>query len=103
MRRPRQVNSLAYWYVFLWKVPCKYLIFTADSVYGTLIKTELIPAIAYLRSTYPLRVDLFFPSAFLEIFCVNPDLDFTNLTTTDLFFDSIYLYKLIFPPFFHFR
>lgn len=67
-----------------------------DSAYGSLIKTELIPAIAYLRTTYPLRVSLFFPAAFLEIFCVNSELDCTNLMTTDVFFDSIYLYKLTF-------
>jgi len=71
----------------------KYLIFSLDSAYGTLIKSELIPAIAYLRTTYPLRVSLFFPAAFLETFCVNPDLDGTNLITTDTFFDAIYLYK----------
>lgn len=73
-----------------------YLIFVVDSSIGTLIKTELIPAIAYLRKTYPLRVSIFFPADFLEIFCVDPDLDCTNLTTTDIFFDSIYLYKLSF-------
>jgi hypothetical protein len=65
-----------------------------DSAYGTLIKKELIPAIAHLRTIYPLRVSLFFPVAFLEIFGVDPDLDCTNLMTTDAFFDSIYLYKL---------
>jgi hypothetical protein len=67
-----------------------------DSAYGTLIKTELIPAIAYLRTTYPLHISLFFPGAFLGIFGVDPDLDCTNLMTTDAFFDSIYLYKLTF-------
>jgi hypothetical protein len=71
----------------------RYLIFRADSSYGTLIKTELIPAIAYLRTTYPLSVKLFFPTTFLANFSVNPDLDCTNLMATDLFFDSIYLYK----------
>jgi len=43
--------------------------------------------------TYPLQVSLFFPAAFLEAFLVNPDLDCTNLMTTDTFFDAIYLYK----------
>ena len=71
----------------------KYLILSLDSAYGTLIKSELIPAIAYLRTTYPLRVSLFFPAAFLEKFCINPDLDCANLITTDTFFDAIYLYK----------
>jgi hypothetical protein len=76
------------------KQPCsQYLILLLDSQYGTLIKSELIPAIAYLRTTYPLRVGLFFPAAFLENFLVNPDLDCTNLMTNDVFFDAIYLYK----------
>ena len=69
------------------------LIFLLDSTFGTLIKKELIPAIAYLRETYPLRVTLFFPAAFLEVFCINAELDCTNLMTTDVFFDAIYLYK----------
>ena len=79
--------------VFVIKLCSKYLIFKKDSAYGTLIKRELIPAIAYLRSTYPLRVSLFFPSTFLDVFSVNKDLDCTNLLSTDLFFDSINLYK----------
>jgi hypothetical protein len=68
--------------------------FPLDSAYGTLIKLELIPAIAYLRKTYPLTVSLFFPAAFLpvEIFCVDSSLDCTNLMMTDVFFDAIYLY-----------
>lgn len=80
----------------------KHLIFFADSAHGTLIKTELIPAVAYLRKTYPLRVGLFFPTAFLEIFGVSPEVDCTNLMTTDAIFDSIYLYKFvnIFPSFY---
>lgn len=69
------------------------LISWLDSMYGTLIKSELIPAISYLRTTYPLKVSFFFPAAFLETFCVNGELDCTNLMATDLFFDSIYLYK----------
>jgi hypothetical protein len=80
------------------KSPLKYLIQVVDSAYGALIKSELIPAIAYLRTTYPLRVSLFFPAAFLENFVVDPDLDCTNLTITDVFFDSICLYKLTFSP-----
>jgi hypothetical protein len=71
----------------------KNLIFLLDSVYGTLIKSELIPAITYLRSTYPLRVSVFFPAAFLEIFRVKSEVDCTNLMTTDAFFDTIYLSK----------
>jgi hypothetical protein len=69
------------------------LIFWLESSYGTLLKTELIPAIAYLRKTYPLKVSLFFPAAFLKIFCVDAQLDCTNLMTSDIFFDAIYLYK----------
>ena len=80
------------------KSPLKYLIQVVDSTYGALIKSELIPAIAYLRTTYPLRVSLFFPAAFLENFVVDPDLDCTNLMITDVFFDSICLYKLTFSP-----
>ncbi|KAF8958633.1 hypothetical protein BDZ97DRAFT_1668168, partial [Flammula alnicola] len=64
-----------------------------NSVYGTLIKKELIPAISYLRTTYPLHVSLLFPTSFLQNFAVDPHLDCTNLMMTDTFFDSIYLYK----------
>ena len=67
-----------------------------DSPYGTLIKEELIPEIAYMRKTYPLTVKHFFSSSFLENFRVNPVIDCTDLTSTDIFFDSIYLYKLAF-------
>lgn len=67
--------------------------FKIDSAYGTLIKKELISAIAYLCSTYPLRVSLFFPSVFLEVFSVDKELDCTNLFSTDLFFNSIKLHK----------
>lgn len=78
---------------FMRKFCFKYLIFKEDSAYGALIKKELIPAIAYLRTTYPLSVSLFFPSTFLEDFNVDRDLDCANLLMTDIFFDSIYLYK----------
>ena len=49
-----------------------------------------------MRKTYPLTVKHFFPSSFLENFRVNPVIDCTDLTSTDIFFDSIYLYKLAF-------
>lgn len=84
------------------KLCLKFLIFKKDSSYGSLIKQELIPAISYLRSTYPLRVNLFFPSIFLEVFSVDKELDCTNLLSTDLFFDSINLYKYSFSTLFFF-
>ena len=44
----------------------------------------------------PTLLQHFFLSSFLENFRVNPVIDCTDLTSTDIFFDSIYLYKLAF-------
>jgi len=57
-----------------------------NSALGTLVKKELIPAIAYLHLGYPLRVSLFFPTAFLQSFCINPELNLSDLILTDTFF-----------------
>lgn len=94
MWRSIQINPLPFWYDILTKIRFKTAQFLVDSTYGSLIKKELIPAIAYLRLTYPLRIGALFQSDFLENFRVNGDLDCTDIMSTDFFFDSICLYKL---------
>jgi hypothetical protein len=66
-----------------------------DSAIGSLIKKELIPAVSYLRQNYPVSVSLFFPTTFLAQFFIYQDIDCTDLTATDFFFDSFKIYKYV--------
>ncbi len=49
-----------------------------------LIRSKIIPAISNLRQVYPLKLTIFFPTAFLDSFLVNQETDLTNITTTDM-------------------
>lgn len=56
-----------------------------------LITATVIPAIAYLRTTYPLKLTMFFPTSFLDTFLVNNEVDLTDFTATDTVMDQLYI------------
>ena len=59
-----------------------------DSHIGRKIKNEIIPAIAHLRQLYPLKLNLVFPSHILDGLFANQEIDCTDLSQNDKFFDQ---------------
>ena len=56
----------------------------------------MIPAIAYLRTVYPLKLTMFFPTSFLDNFLVNNEVDLTDFTMMDTVMDQLYIMQRVF-------
>jgi hypothetical protein len=55
----------------------------------------MIPAIALLRQKYPLRMTIFFPTRFLQMFYQYEDVNCADLVLSDTLFDSLITYKFV--------
>ncbi len=58
---------------------------------SNLIVSTVIPAIAYLRTAYPLKLTMFFPTLFLDNFLCDNEVDLTDFTKTDTVMDQLYI------------
>lgn len=59
--------------------------------HSNIIVSTIIPAIAYLRTAYPLKLCMFFPTSFLDSFLVDSETDLTDFLKTDTIMDQMYI------------
>lgn len=71
---------------------------STDSPAGRMIRSEIIPCIAFLQRKYPLQLRLVFSTSFLSQFCPPSQvqtLDCTDISYTDNLFDR-FIYKWVY-------